>query len=1015
VSTVLHKLTCILGKDPRELVDQTDNPGDISGNTAEGKTPERTLGKGTPSESPKDDANPSVIYVPDHTDKRADVDPESGLATCSDKTPIIVGPAPKEPEGGVPAAHPTFGSVEQSNDILSPCGPDEPGSTGNASPPGGNSATATDAEGVEKIDPESSDLGDPGSSILIPQKESSEDASDGPLSSGALVLARPATDACVPSADEPNAETVSGRAGQELDATKDTGTRILNLERPAADVCVTSPDEPNAEIISENAHQELDATKDIPNKRESESIADSPGKTELSFHGSKPAGVGSVDSPRFLDGGGRAVMDPEPPGRASASPRLSGGPHAPKAPEGTGTGAGGGSVHDFETAPKKRGPLLESSRDSDVSDSSYTSDISDISDAKVGKDTDTLEETYPIVNPKVDSKYLEEASPSLNIDILGTLKDNDAVKDVDPADGPKDCSEPPEKNIGSFESPPNPVQDSDLLEAASDVDPADGPKDCSEPPAKSIGSFESPLNPAREPDLLEATSDVEPSEGNDRVNSLDADSGSLLDEELHPIQPTDSNSLETVDGSGSIEELDPICNPDTGTDPESPEGVNAPQTRSADIGDPEALGNPENTASASDPEAGSKPSKEESLALESPQPSGVSKVAWTTDSAQQINKTDTLRAGPDSPEEIVLAAVSSQDSTAPVAENITRSGASVLDGGATDATSTNGGPSQEDAVSAKLPPSPATENTPQDAAPEGGSVLKDIGNLEIVDLEGANDIFVDTEEFRVPGAQRRQKSKDSDPENLPVVELQTGGVPLPDPLGLTPGDDQGISSNDSIGISITAEGLANVPRTPSTVSIAISLRKGDSGEFFDSCSDTSENNLDSTETTEFLGTRDKTALSEPLDMPHSHQVDLLRSPKITTPGQSAPAKINENFDPSGIACKKEESTQPQPHVLAAKSDADPQKGTQEADEAEAQKMEMESAGYFTAAVPPPTSQPDWHVPECSKCRQAAVLGHSGQGPDEYAPAGNPKSLEDEGSPPSKVNRALSTPSQVIKC
>jgi len=907
-----------VGKDPRDLVDQIDNPGDISGNTTtEGETPERALGKGTPSELPEDDLNPFVVNVLDHMDKRADIDPESSLATSSDKTPVIVGPATKKPEGGVPAeAHPTFGSVKRSNDILSPCGPDELGSTENTCPTSGDSATAADAEGVEKIDLEPSGLGDPGSSILIPQMESSENASDGSLPSGARVALGPrAVDVCVALADEPNAER---KAHQGLDAAED----IPNLEQPVIDVCVTSPDEPNAERISEDAHQEPDATKDIPNKREFESIADSPGKTELSPHGSKSTGVGSVGSPRLLDGEGGADMAPEPLGRASASPRPLDDPHIPRAPEGTGAGGGGGSGHDFGTAPRileKLSPLLESSRDSDVSDSSYTSDISDISDAKVGKDTNTLGGTDPIINPEADSEYLEKASTSLDIDILGALKDDGAARDVDPIDGPKNCSEPPEKNIGSFESPPNPAQDSDPLEAASDA---------------------------------------EPSQENDQVNSLGVDSGSLLDEGPQPIQPTDSNSLEPVDGSGSIEELD-IISPNTVTDPESQEGVNAPQARSVGIGAPEALGNSENTAGASDPEGGSKPSEEASTALESFQPLDVSKVVQAADSAQQINKTDTFQDGPDPPKEIVPAAVPLQDSIAPVVENVARSGAPVLVDGATDAASISGAPPLEDTVSTKLPSSPATDS-----------------------------------------------------DNLPAVELPTGGAPLFGLLGLATGDGQGISSNDSTGLSITAEGLENVPRTPSTASIATSFRKGDSGESPDTCSDASENNLGSTEITESLGARDKTTLSEPLDTPHSHQVDPLKSPKITTPGQSTSPKIDGNFDPSGIVCKKEESTRPQPHV-ATKLDADPQRGTQEADEADSHKIEVESAEYFTAAVLPPTPQPDWHVPECSKCRQATVLGRSGQGPNEYAPAGNPESLEQEGSPRSKVNRALSTPGQVI--
>jgi len=962
-----------VGKDPRDLVDQIDNPGDISGNTTtEGETPERALGKGTPSELPEDDLNPFVVNVPDPMDKRADIDPESSLATSSDKTPVIVSPATKKPEGGVPAeAHPTFGSVKRSNDILSPCGPDELGSTENTCPTSGDSATAADAEGVEKIDLEPSGLGDPGSSILIPQVESSENASDGSLPSGARVaLGPPAVDVCVALADETNAER---KAHQGLDATED----IPNLEQPVIDVCVTSPDEPNAERISEDAHQESDATKDIPNKREFESIADSPGKTELSPHGSKSTGVGSVGSPRLLDGEGGADMAPEPLGRASASPRPLDDPHIPRAPEGTGAGGGGGSGHDFGTAPRileKLSPLLESSRDSDVSDSSYTSDISDISDAKVGKDTNTLGGTDPIINPEADSEYLEKASTSLDIDILGALKDDGAARDVDPIDGPKNCSEPPEKNIGSFESPPNPAQDSDPLEAASDA---------------------------------------EPSQENDQVNSLGVDSGSLLDEGPQPIQPTDSNSLEPVDGSGSIEELD-IISPNTATDPESQEGVNAPQARSVGIGAPEALGNSEHTAGASDPEGGSKPSEEASTALGPFQPLDVSKVAQAADSAQQINKTDTLQDGPDPPKEIVPAAVPLQDSIAPVVENVARSGAPVLVDGATDVTSISGAPPLEDTVSTKLPSSPATENTSQDAAPEGGSVLKDIESLGIVGLEGAEDVFVDIEEeFGIPGAHRGEETKDSDSDNLPAVELLTGGAPLFGLPGLTTGDGQGISSNDSTGLSITAEGLENIPRTPSTASIATSFRKGDSGESPDTCSDASENNLGSTEITESLGARDKTTLSEPLDTPHSHQVDPLKSPKITTPGQSTSPKIDGNFDPSGIVCKKEESTRPQLHVVAAKLDADPQRGTQEADEADPQKMEVESAKYFTAAVLPPTPQPDWHVPECSKCRQATVLGRLGQGPNEYAPAGNPESLEQEGSPRSKVNRTLSTPGQVI--
>ena len=980
-------------------------------------------------------------------------------------------------------------------------------------------------------------------------------------------------------------------------------------------------------------------------------------------------------------------------------------PHTPKAPEGTRAAGGGDSVHDSETTPKileKWSPLLKSSQDSDVSDSSYTSGISGISDAKVNKDADTLEETDPIINPKVDSKYLEEASPSL--DTLDALKDNDGVRGVDPVDGPKNCAEPPEKNIGSFESPPNPAQGSDLLEAASDV---------------------------------------KPSQEGGRVNSLDANSGSLLGEGLQPIQPTDSNAQEPVDGSGSIEESDPISNPNTDIDHESPEGVNAPQAQLAGTEDPEALGNSENTAGASDPEAGSKPSEEASSALKLLQPSDVSKVARAADSARRTNKTDTLRVGPDHPEETVPAATTLQDSIAPVVENAVRGGASVLLDGATStdegpppgdtvspklppslttentpqdavpeggsalkdmenfetldtlrvgpdhpeetvpaattlqdsitpvvenavrggasvlldgatstsgahspgdtvspklppsftientsqdaapedgsvlkdmenfetvdtlrvgpdhpgetvpttaplldsiapvvenavrdggsvlvdgatstdeapppgdtvspklppslttenipqdavleggsalkdmenletldtlrvgpdhpeeivpttaplqdsitpvvenavrdgasvllngatstsgahppgdtvslklppsltaentsqdaapedgsvlkdienfetvdtlrvgpdhpeetvpttaplqdsiapvvenavrdggsvlvdgATSTDGGPPPGDTVSPKLPPGPATENTSQDAALEDGFVLIDIEKPETVDLEGIEDTFADTEEgFRVPGAQRREETKDSGHENLPAVELQAGGIS---------------SSNDGTGISITAEGLENVPRTPSTASIATSLRKGDPGEFFDTCSDTSENNPSSTVISGFLGTRDKTILSEPLDIPHSHQVDLLKSPKITSPGQSASAGIEENFDLSGIACKKEESTRPRSHVVAVKSDVDSQKGTQEADEAEPQKMEMGSVGYFTAAVLPPTPQPDRPVPECSKCSQAAVLGRFEQG---------------SGSPRSKVNHALSILGQVIKC
>ena len=1110
---MLHKLTYILDKDSRDLVDQIGNPGDASGNNTEGKTPEQALGKGTPSELPEDSPNPSVTYVPDHTDKRADIEPESSVAAGSDRTPVISGTALKKSEGGVPAkAHPTSGSVKRSNDISFPCGPNELESTESASPPSGNSATPAEAEGVEKIDPEPSGLGDPGSSILILRTESSENASNGSLPSG---------------------------------------TRAA-VEQPAVDVCAPSPDEPDAETISENINQELDAAKDIPNKRVSESIADSLGKTELSLHDSKPTGVGSVDSPGLLCGGDGTDTDPEPLGRASASPRPLEDPHTPKAPEGTRAAREGGSVHDFETAPKileKLSPLLKSSQGSDVSDSSYTSGISDISDAKVNKDTDTLEETDPIINPKVDSKYLEEASPSL--DNLEALKDNDTVRGVDPVDGPKNCSEPPEKNIGSFESPPNPAQGSDLLEAASDV---------------------------------------EPSQENDRVNSLDVNSGSLLDEGLQPIQPIDSNALEPVDGSSSIEELDSIGNPNTDIGHESPEGVNAPQDRSAGTGDPEVLGNSENTAGVSDPEAGSKPSEEASSAPKPLQPSDASKVARAADSARRTDETGTLRVGPDHPEETVSTAAPLQDSVTPVVENAVRDGASVLVDGA---TSTDRGPPPGDTVSPKLPPGPATENTSQDAAPEGGSVLKDIENLETLDtlrvgpdhpeetvptaaplqdsitpvvenavrdgasvlVDGATstdrgpppgdtvspklppspttkntsqdavpegssvlkdienpetldtlrvgpdrpeeivpaaaplqdsitpvvenvvrdgasvlvdgaistsgapppgdtaspklppgpatentsqdaapeggfvlidienletvdlgDIFVDTEEgFRVPGAQRREETKDSDHENLPAVELQAGDISLSDPLGLTTGDNRGISSNDGAEISITAEGLENVPRTPSTASIATSLRRGDPGEFFDTCSDTSENNPSSTKIPRVLGTRDKTMLSEPLDAPHSHQVDLLKSPEITTPGQSASAKIDEKFDLSGIVCKKEESTRPQSHAVAVKLDADSQKGTQEADEAELQKMEMGSVGYFTAAALPPTPQPDRPVPECSKCSQAAVLGRSEQGSNQYAPAGNPKSLEEEGSPRSKVNHVPLILGQVIKC
>ncbi|RPB00002.1 hypothetical protein L873DRAFT_1843230 [Choiromyces venosus 120613-1] len=596
---------------------------------------------------------------------------------------------------------------------------------------------------------------------------------------------------------DPDSSTLAPQMENSEDTNNSSSPtgKHADTEPPATDASAHSPNEPNAEIISENTPQKLDTMNDIPIERESENYADPLEKAELSPHDSESISIGPIDSSGLQNEGNEEGTYSEPLRLANASPPPIEDSNLARSSENACATGEGDFVQNFEAtpgSPEKWSSPLNSSQDSDVSDISYTSDISDASDAsKLNKDTGTSEETDPVINPSLDTESPEEASPPLDNDILEALKDNDAVGEIDATNNPESSSEPIDRNIGSFESLTNPSQD---------------------------------LEPS------EATTGIESEKENDQNNNLEANSESLQDERPHSIQPTDLDTLEAADGAGNIGELNSINDPNTGSI--SPEEVKQAQARSADVGNPEAHGGAQDTVEVSDPKADFKPSEEASSVPNSPQQPEVSRMAQpdTEGPDEKVNEKDKVSNIIDTIDsiEVIVDIISSpQDPITPVIENIVQDETSVAVDGTTDGTITGGESLPENMTSPKLALSFATQNTPEDAALEGGSAPKDVGKYEVADSE---DRFVDTEEeFSALKPQIREEIKNSEPENLPAPELQTGV--LFDPLGPTTSDDPSTSSScDSAGITITTKGLESIASPPSAGSITDNIGRGDVSE-----------------------------------------------------------------------------------------------------------------------------------------------------------------------------------------
>ncbi|CUS11543.1 unnamed protein product [Tuber aestivum] len=328
------------------------------------------------------------------------------------------------------------------------------------------------------------------------------------------------------------------KTGEETENSGNPGNNSLPssahvLDRSTVGASVISPDEPNAEITSEDTHQVLDAAEDIS------SVADSPGKTELSLHG--PDRAGPVGSPELQNeanrGGGTGS---EPLGRASESPRPLEDPHFPNAPENIGA-TGEDSIHSSGAAPRilaKQSTPLSSSQGSDVSDTSYTSDISDNSDAGVDQDTSASVETGPVTSPRVDSESLGEVPPSLGIDIPEASRDGDAVTDPE---SPEGVNPPHVKSAG--------IGGPEALENG------EGTVEVSDPEAhpKPSGDASSALISPQPSEVSRVAQATDSTEKINETATVRAGPSSL--EELTPTEASLQDSITPVTGSALKDEL----------------------------------------------------------------------------------------------------------------------------------------------------------------------------------------------------------------------------------------------------------------------------------------------------------------------------------------------------------------------------------------------------------------------------------------------------------------------------